>query len=565
MNEENQTQTTVNEKPPKKNGGTAKKVIIAIVALVVIAAIVFGILWGTGVFKINVTKKSKMVAGVEKIGETFTNALDEINSAAEKEGGAGIKILDKIDLKSPIEYSGELSANIDSFDVSGIDATTKKSILSLANASKIGMDVRADGKGKAYASINGKVDDIELSGEAVYDGEKLALRSEEINPKWISISKDEINTALKSEGVDIDEILETSSKMIDRMMQATKEMQIDEKTQKEIEERYEKVLKDFINEKAKDIEAEKAKVEVNGKEKSCEKLTLELKDKDLRELLTTYVDTFKDDEQLQGLVKKMFSSYTSALSDISEMTGEAVDTEYVVDSLNEVFDELDSIKESIEEIEFDGKIIIAVYATNTETYRTDISIEIEDATINLEITYNDNETVIEINGKAAGTTIDIAKATIKSDKNSIGLKIETSSFVEEYLGTKMSAEINYKIESNKEELLASFDLGSNGKGTIKVNTTTNKNEENEYNADTTISLDVDIPSEATIKGELTYKNKIKVGDVSIPTVSEKETVDTSDPTALQTYQTESQENMTKLMENVQKNKVLSGLIENIEL
>ena len=66
MNEENQNQTTANQ-APKKKGGKAKKIIIAVVLIAVIAAIVVGVLMATGVIDLNLSKKSKMAAGVDQL------------------------------------------------------------------------------------------------------------------------------------------------------------------------------------------------------------------------------------------------------------------------------------------------------------------------------------------------------------------------------------------------------------------------------------------------------------------------------------------------------------------
>ena len=49
-----------------KNSNKVKKIIIAIIAVIIIAAITVGILLATGVWDVNLSKKSKMSAGIEK-------------------------------------------------------------------------------------------------------------------------------------------------------------------------------------------------------------------------------------------------------------------------------------------------------------------------------------------------------------------------------------------------------------------------------------------------------------------------------------------------------------------
>ena len=109
MNEENQT-TKV------KKGGKAKKIVIAIIAVIIIAAIVVGILLATGVLDVNLSKKSKMAAGVEKLGESFTTTFTSLPDKI-KTSGAEIKVLNNISKDSATEFSTELSAKIDELDI----------------------------------------------------------------------------------------------------------------------------------------------------------------------------------------------------------------------------------------------------------------------------------------------------------------------------------------------------------------------------------------------------------------------------------------------------------------
>ena len=96
----------------KTKSGKLKKIIIAIIAVVVIAAVVIGVLVATGKLEFNFTKKSKMVAGVEKLGESVTEPIDKIMDTADK-NGTTIKLLDKISKDSEIEASTEITANIE--------------------------------------------------------------------------------------------------------------------------------------------------------------------------------------------------------------------------------------------------------------------------------------------------------------------------------------------------------------------------------------------------------------------------------------------------------------------
>lgn len=563
MNEENKTNTTAtNETPKPKKGGVAKKIIIAVVALIVIAAIVIGVLFATGILDINLSKKSKMVAGVEKIGERLSNTVDDLSGNAKDSSTSTIKIYNNLNKDSEVELSGEISANVDSFDVSSstakVDKSTVKTVLDIINSSKLGATVKYDGKEKVAASLNGKIDNVELSGEVVYDGEKVAVRSEEINPKWLSISKEDIEEMMESEGVDFEQIESMINKMTDQMIETAKSLEIDEKTQKEIAERYNNVLKDFINKKSKDIESEKDKVKVDGKSKNCEKLTLELDGEDVKDLLIEYIDTFKSDKKLQEIVKNLTRTSIETYYEYASIDDEKPDIDEIWD---EAISELDELKDEIKDLDLDIEVVLTVYATNTDVYRTDISIFVENMEIILESTFNKEDTVIDVAMKSSGIKVDVATITIKSEKNSASVKVETAEGIEDYLGEKMYLEIVCKNDDKKTELTISADLGKNGKASIALVSNVDKNEDNEYAAETSLNFDIDIEDVITTKGSLNIKSNIKVGNVSIPSISEAETVDANDQEAVAEYMTEAQTNIVELMDKVSKIEGLSDLLD----
>ena len=184
----------------------AKKIIIAVIAVIAVLAIIIGILAATGKFNLNFSKRSKMSAGVEKLEESITKPLDKISDEIEK-NGVTPKLVDSIDKDSAIEASTEISANIDTLEVSSLSSSeqsTMDSIVKMANKSKIGLNLKYDGNKSAYAKINGNIDNTAISGEAVYDGNQAAIRSEELNSKWITISKDDLKDLLDENNLDID-------------------------------------------------------------------------------------------------------------------------------------------------------------------------------------------------------------------------------------------------------------------------------------------------------------------------------------------------------------------------
>lgn len=545
MNEENQT-TKV------KKSGKAKKIIIAVVAVIVVLAIVIGILIATGKFELNLSKKSKMEAGIEQLGEAFTKPMDLIADAAEKNGTV-VKVVDNINKDSAIEASTEMSAKIDSLDIDSLSSSEQKqvdSLVDLINASKLGLDLRYDGNKSAYAKINGNIDGVELSGEGFYDGSQAGFRSEELNTKWITISQSDIEDLLDENGLDIEDIKKVISTTSEQMDEIMKSVEVDEKTQKEIRKRYSDVMKDFIKDKSKKIKSESTKVEVDGKDKKCTKLTLKLDADDIKDIAKEYVETFAKDEQMKEILTKSASAYAKIMEE-ADPSSSADDISSMID---ELYNNIDEIKNEIDNLEFDGTVKLTVYATATKVYRTDIDIDVDDSNISLATTFNKENTEVEL----SADDTKMATLTIESKKDEVKVKVETSKLI-----GNMSMELNYKVEDKKSEMKMTINAGTYGTATITATREITKNEDNEYSDTTTISMDADIPNEVTAKMNITLKTNIKVGNVSIPKVSSSDSVDINDEDALNEYITDATKKAEDLGKDLSEIKALEPFMENV--
>ena len=143
-----------------------------------------------------------------------------------------------------------------------------------------------------------------------------------------------------------------------------------------------------------------ATITVDGKDKKCTKVTLNLDDDDVKDLLKEYLDTFAKDKDMKKILTETASTY-------SEMMKEA-GVENVVD-LSAYIDDFDDIigdvKSQIDEMEFDGKATLVVYASTTQVYRTDLIIEVEESEVKLAVTYNKDTTVLEASVKINGQSM----------------------------------------------------------------------------------------------------------------------------------------------------------------
>lgn len=556
--EEEKKETKI--KQPKK----VVKIISIIIAIIAVIAIVIGILVATGKINLNFSKKSKMVSGIEKLSEAYTRPFDELSKNAEK-NNLDIKLFDNLEKDSAIEASTEISANVDKLEVDGLTSSEKstvKSVVDLINKSKIATNIRYDGKESAYIKLNGKLDSVEVSGEALYDGSQAALRSEQISSKWITISEDDLKDLADENGLDLDDLKDTISESINQFSEISKSVQIDEKTQKEINEKYSKILKDYINEKSKDIKSEKGTVEVDGKEKKCTKLTLKLNEKDIKKLAKNYLDAFAKDDQLKEILTSAAQSY----ADVMKSSGETSTAKEITNAVDELYNNIDKIKEEIDNADFSANIKLVVYSSNTNVYRTDIILDVEDTEVNLETTFNKEDTITTISVNAQGISAEIATIKLKEEKNGASLKIEVSKFIKEQLGQKssddISLEIKYTTEKSKAEISLAVNAGSYGSGTVSISSDIEKNEDKEYANNTTISVDIDAPDYLTAKMSMNMTSNIKIGGVSIPKVSSSESIDIKDEEGLQQYQEEAQTKAEKILKDLQSIEALQSIIEN---
>lgn len=546
-------------KQPKK----AVKVIAIIIAIIAVIAIVIGILAATGKINLNFSKKGKMVSGIEKLVEAYTKPFDELSKNTEK-NNLEVKLFDNLEKGSAIETSTELSANVDKLEIDGLTSSEKstvKSLVDLINKSKIATNVRYDGKESVYVKLNGKLDSVDISGEALYDGSQAALRSEEISSKWITISEDDLKDLADENGLDLDDLKDTISESINQFSEISKSVQIDEKTQKEINEKYSKILKDYINEKSKDIKSEKGTVEVDGKEKKCKKLTLKLNEKDIKKLAKKYLDAFAKDDQLKEILTNSAQSYAEVMKTAGDTTSE----KNITNAVDELYNNIDKIKEEIDNADFTANIKLVVYSSNTNVYRTDIILDVEDTEVSVETTFNKDDTTTTISVNAQGISADIATITLKEEKNDVSLKIEASKFIKEQLGQKssddISLEFKYSTEKSKAEIALAVNAGSYGNGKVAISSDVEKNEDKEYANHTTISVDVDAPDYVTTKMSMDMTNNIKIGGVSIPKVSSSESIDIKDEQGLQQYQEEAQTKAEKLLKDLQSVEALKSIID----
>ena len=247
-------------------------------------------------------------------------------------------------------------------------------------------------------------------------------------------------------------------------------------------------------------------------------------------------------------------------------SGETSTAKEITNAVDELYNNIDKIKEEIYNADFSANIKLVVYSSNTNVYRTDIILDVEDTEVSLETTFNKEDTTTTISVNTQGISAEIATIKLKEEKNGASLKIEVSKFVKEQLGQKssddISLEIKYTTEKSKAEISLAVNAGSYGSGTVSISSDIEKNEDKEYADNTTISVDVDAPDYLTAKMSMNMTSNIKIGGVSIPKVSSSESIDIKDEEGLQQYQEDAQTKAEKLLKDLQSIEALQSIIEN---
>ena len=566
MEEENNT----NFNAAPKKGGSKKPLIIClsiILVLAIVAVIVGLVLMKSG--KLNLSKKAKMQAGVDQLTESLLKPLDDINNAIES-NDLSIKVLNNISKGDAIAVNADFSASIDNIEVPDMDPDEEKvldAVKELLNNSSLGLNAQYDGKEKLYGNATLTMDGNSISAEGLYDGEKVAFRSKELNETWLSTTKKDLLAQMNITESDLTKADNAINSFMNNYAELMKKADIDEKTAEEIEKRYKDVLKDFVNSKEKSINSEKTKVTVDGKEKSCDKLTLKLNQDDIKKLAKKYIEAFKKDEQTQKIIKDYLEQYeksmTQMANDLGASSYELRQFENLASQFERVLDELDTVSDQIDKLDFEVTVKLVVYATNTEVYKTEISGEYNGASIKLETTFSGNKSTTEISVSEKGQTIDVGTLEMESDNGSGRIKFEASQMVSSLAkAEKIVFECSYKLGGKSEEVNLNFDMGSKiGNGKVSVVSNINRNDDNAFECDSKVSIDTTIADEVKLKGSFKTNIGIKVGSESIPTVANTDTADINVPTEIEKYKLDTQTKGQDLIKKFSDNKTLNNLFE----
>lgn len=551
MEEGNNLNPEVNSEPKMPKKSKKKVIIIGIVVVLIlaIAAVVFCVVTG----KINFTKKSKLFAGIEKAKETVTAPIDALMDREP------IKIADNL-ADSDIQYTAEITGSIDSLEVQGMDESAKEiieTVKPIINGAKIGLDLKVDAKEKAVeGNVKVSVQDLldEVSADVVYNNNAAAVRLPEWSEKYLAVFGDTL--AGNTEYAELAEVftaienmnLEASSELINALT-------VTEEQSNHFEKTYDGLFKKTVESDM--IETKSGKIKVDGKEKSCTKVILTLGDKEVQKVLKAYIEAFEDDDEGKKiLVDKVVAVFNALPDELKAEMGVTI----TADMLNQGIDEVVSqLKDSLDQIEFEGEIVITTYSSLVKTYAIDF-----------EYTEGDNSAVARLVFGKEGTDIkvsvndeELVTGKIINDEKTKALKLSV-----DQSGVKADVEVGVNLKSNTESevyVKGSMDyLGQTMTAEVTANVNVTKNEANEYATETRLNVKVDAGTYAKLDATLNIKESMKAADVTVAEINRTNAIDVlgvNSEVELQNYLTEIQPKAMEMLTKVQESSIYKALIE----
>ncbi|MBR3152609.1 MAG: hypothetical protein IKF52_03280 [Clostridia bacterium] len=534
-----------NKEPEVKVSGKKsfpKGKLIGIISVIAIVAIVAGLiaLYVTG--HLNLTKKDKVWNSIKKAGESISKVTDDITDKTKP------KMADKIFDSSAFEYSAEISADIDEINIEELSSSDKKAIkngIDILNKSKVNLDLNVDTDEKEfYGKVNAEVDGVvdSISGEVVYKDDTLAVRSEELNEKYLTMSKKYLEKQMGSSFNNVDEI-------VDGLMGSLKELNLKDDEIKHFKDKYKKVIEKEI--KSKKMESSSDKVKINGKQKSCTKVVLSLDEDDIKDLAKKIVETFEDDEKGKEIISKRVVA-------ISKITGNELSDKEVDKYIDQICDEA---KDAIDDISFDGKVKITAYATLFNIYRLDIDYSQDGQSAGIQFTFDGKKTNISAN--VAGQKL--GNVTIINDKKKKEFKFELDEDIASYAGVTANADI--VLEMGDKDFTTSIDAEfkyKNVEASIKLEEEEERttDTENELERDSKLTFDIDVPDYVTAKGSLKIKDKLKLVDsISTPKISDS--VDIEDTVKTQEYAKEVEKNAQSILNKIKDSELIKSFVNSL--
>lgn len=494
-----------------------KKILIIVSILLIIIIALAGTTAGmvmTG--KVAITTKQKLVKGIRDLeNEISTTDLEKKVKEQEK--------LYKTPFESETIITGKVN-NMQLSNTAGLQEILGE-VENVVNNSKITNTLKADLKNNIInEKISVNLADIveEISADVEYNNDRISLKSKELNDKYITFTKNEIET--NNQYADFAELF----KIFEGICQKeTTGIYLTESDKAYFARNYTGILSEYITEDM--LKEEKASIIVDGQTKQCDNINFTLDKNQIAEIVGKYLKKLEEDPEAKEII---ISKIKSVINTFEE------------EDLQEIIDEL---KYELMYLEEDTSIKVSLYCTMFKTYGFNIEIYSNETYIlNLILgKEEDNLKISTTEGEILNAKISEIKTEIKITGGENTAIVETKTNGTQRLVTLEidDVEDDVKITATlTNEQITKTENESKSNNTIQIALQVEQD-----NIDLTLNIDTNLRYVSTIEEtEYTDANSINIV--------------TAEQAEIQQYLTEIQNNTITLIQKATQN---SKLIQEI--
>lgn len=490
-------------------------VIIVIIALAIAGVVIFA---GD---KIAITGKNKIERGLSKDLDVFEETEELF---LQKYGN--YKYLANIE-NQPFESSFDISVNADiknledlvgDEDLADIITSAIKEISDAKLNTTVAVD-KANKQAVVGANLVAKNILGEISGEVAFTDKEVAMRSKDLNKKYLIATEDD-------EGFEdyFDFVKNYFEKDFSKAKLTDEEI-------KYFKDTYGKIFEETVT--ADELNSSKGEFTVDGATKSCDITKVTLNNEKVKELLKKYVETYKNDEKGKTILREKFNTiYGEEISD------------QLFEQLEDFCDEFDEIIDEMEDTEFE----YTTYGTVLNLYGNEWKITVDGEVIDIVKTFNKDNTNIVVSDDGE----EVLNVTVKETKDEFSIDGKlTISGLTCNLNVSMTNELTtIKIES---ENIVTVE--------ISVNRDTKVDTETEFNQDVALEVSLNVPTyniEGSVNINLSEDIKI-VDSISYPDTSKA--VSISDSKKISEYMEDCEEAINEYSEKIQDSDIYNAISE----
>ncbi len=497
---------------------TKKKVLIIVaIVLIIIIALVGTVAGMVMTGKIAITTRQKIAKGLSDIG----NEISELEGKSKEQ--------EKL-MQTPFESETTITGKVNKMELNNTNGMEEilKELENVVNNTKITNTLKADLKNNIInEKISVNLADIieEISADVEYNNDRISLKSKELNDKYITFTKSDIEGNDQYE--EYTEIFDIFAGICKREISS---LYLTDEEKDYFAENYQGIFSEYITDDM--LREEKISIVVDGQKKECNNINFTLNKNQIVELVGRCLKKFEGDEKGKQIIISKFQSVVSTFGeeDLKEM--------------------IENLKYRILYLEDNTTMKISLYCTMFKTYG--FSIEFysnNDENYIVDLTLGKKEENLKISTKqreilkAKKTKDRIELSIIGEGENSVVVVIKTN-------GTQKTATLEINDVQDNVKIIGTL---TNEQITKTANENESKNtiqivlQVEDDNMDITLNIDTNLKYVNSIE-EIEYTD---TNSINIITAEQAE---------VQQYLTEVKNNSMALVVNATQN---SKLIEKI--